>query len=779
MLLVPEYHFEINLKNSDGNTPLHLAAIVGNSIVVKWLSCELLNRNPSVLPKTLLAPVNNFRLTPAHLAVSKRNLAALEMFFKLGAPLTADIKDITGDTIGHTAAYVGSTNCLKFLAQNNLFIEIGNNQGNTPLHITVSNDYLEATQFLVESKPELVNWDAKNVAGNTPIHLCAYHGREKVFNYLAKKGFDLTTPNESGDTPLHIAACTNHVAIIKILDEYDVAFDTRNHDGHTAADLANIEGINEAFRCINDCIARREEKKNQQQGTVTKQSLLKPDENFMKFFMTPPSSKQIEARGNLAHSAVPSPCNFIPNGTQTPGLARIHGSWILYNASLFVPPNSDTMTNAPKEGQLNENFFSAQQKAVQAAIEGVSLPIYSGRMYCKATRYVHAAMYQRKILSKATQDPSVNKHHGYTPETIVGHFHSAQSILSKLSLYAPSVQYRRMIVILNLAAEYASLNNIAKMRALDDEAMEIYSRFKNDSHHVLFQNDSLARAFNAISCVFETIGDVRNAYQRKLIALEGFGIVASGRDNVNVAALLSNVGLLLDILTSPVYRQQGLAALRNFIKQEDWDKHIATPMNDLSLAYKELGLKMLMRLSKKEDWDERIATAMNNLAIAYKDIGKNYLSLDYHRQVLELREKIYKGKNHERLAASFNNLGVALDANNQRDEGIKHLRRALQMNLELHPQGHRDTVISYSNLAATLLNVPGLLDEATELLEKAVIMNRNTPASDEHVAGLYNNLGCAYEQSGNIPLADEYKKMAQDIREKASNNELASSPAYY
>lgn len=281
-------NFEIDTKNTDGNTPLHLAAREGYVTCMKILADELIKRNPppqqpsspdeSSLThcQNLLSPQNSDQSTPAHLAAFNGRINILMELHAKGAPFTKNIVNMYGDTIGHVATYNGHTAVIKFLVDKKLFFDIGNKAGNTPLHLSVSNGRLETTQFLVETAQSFdvtegkrVNWEVQNHDGNAPIHLCAYYGEAEVFKYLAKKGFNLDIPNKFSDYPVHMATLNNHASIIKILDEYNVPLERRNEDNYTAEKLAQHHKYHEAEKCLIDCIQRRKKINSKQKNVLT------------------------------------------------------------------------------------------------------------------------------------------------------------------------------------------------------------------------------------------------------------------------------------------------------------------------------------------------------------------------------------------------------------------------------------------------------------------------------------------------------------------------------
>ncbi|MGL9725188.1 MAG: ankyrin repeat domain-containing protein [Wolbachia sp.] len=78
------------------------------------------------------------------------------------------------------------------------------NIGRNPLSVAVSNDHKEIVELLLSV--EGVNVNISNHFGNTPLHIAAIKGNEKMAKLLLEKRANANVKNHSGDTPLHAAA---------------------------------------------------------------------------------------------------------------------------------------------------------------------------------------------------------------------------------------------------------------------------------------------------------------------------------------------------------------------------------------------------------------------------------------------------------------------------------------------------------------------------------------------------------------------------------------------
>lgn len=94
------------------------------------------------------------------------------------------------------------------------------------------------------------NLDAKDIIGNTALHLAVKEDQGEIVNYLLNKGADLTTQNYYGNTPLHDAVIHSKASkeMIEILILHGSKIVTKNKQGTTllqsAETLINPEKLN-------------------------------------------------------------------------------------------------------------------------------------------------------------------------------------------------------------------------------------------------------------------------------------------------------------------------------------------------------------------------------------------------------------------------------------------------------------------------------------------------------------------------------------------------------
>lgn len=134
--------FEIvNCTNSDGFTPLHLAASEGHAPMI-----EILIKFQAQID----ARTNNFR-TPLHIACLRGNLSVIQALVQHKADINA--KDIDGNTPCHFCSEYGHRYCLKFLLTKNPYLFANNNENKSAIDVAISGDILtEFQDFITQSK---------------------------------------------------------------------------------------------------------------------------------------------------------------------------------------------------------------------------------------------------------------------------------------------------------------------------------------------------------------------------------------------------------------------------------------------------------------------------------------------------------------------------------------------------------------------------------------------------------------------------------------------------
>jgi ankyrin repeat protein len=101
------HHADVNIRNHNGCTPLHIAAAQGNGEIVGWL---------------------------------------------LGSGANVYAKDKRGRVPLHLAVESGSMPCVQYIVLYNANVNAQDNQGYTPLHYATSMHHLDIIKYLAENK---------------------------------------------------------------------------------------------------------------------------------------------------------------------------------------------------------------------------------------------------------------------------------------------------------------------------------------------------------------------------------------------------------------------------------------------------------------------------------------------------------------------------------------------------------------------------------------------------------------------------------------------------
>jgi hypothetical protein len=92
-----------------------------------------------------------------------------------------------------------------------------NLNGDTGLHLAAANGHVEVVQQLLGKGAEL---EAKTNFGWTALHRAASAGHEKVVKLLLEKGADIEAKTNYGWTALHCAASAGHEKVVKLLSDH-------------------------------------------------------------------------------------------------------------------------------------------------------------------------------------------------------------------------------------------------------------------------------------------------------------------------------------------------------------------------------------------------------------------------------------------------------------------------------------------------------------------------------------------------------------------------------
>ncbi|XP_023316500.1 ankyrin-1-like isoform X1 [Trichogramma pretiosum] len=244
---------DINAQNEFGQTPLHLALANGHMRL-----SELMLRNGSD-PNS----ANRWGSTPLHtICMTKNDDEELaRMLFELSDgkyhPVKIDTRNHKGQTPLHLALLNENQRITELLLRAGADPNIVNEDRTHPLHIICKTFwYVDMIELFFKISKEanqsrVVEVDARDMFGNTPLHLALRNWVSRDAASLLKRGANPNLTNTEGSTPLHMI-CENpkiQTSFVKTFFEINdannqtVQVDAKDNRGNTPLHLA-IRGDN-------------------------------------------------------------------------------------------------------------------------------------------------------------------------------------------------------------------------------------------------------------------------------------------------------------------------------------------------------------------------------------------------------------------------------------------------------------------------------------------------------------------------------------------------------
>lgn len=238
----------INEIDDKGNTALHLAQTSNSTLRVNEIVSMLLKSGSDVNLK------NKEGKTVLHLACDKCSVKIVKMLINSKSEInTIDNK---GNTPLHYAAKSASDK-IEILLEHGANPKIRNNYGNTPILLAAScftifyfplkDPYEEDTMdtnaykkvdMLIAHGSDL---NEKDNNGNTLLHLASLNTNVKLIKRLIKDGLDVNAVNNEGNTALHISLQNSKERNIICLLENGADTTIKNNDGLTIFDITTSE----------------------------------------------------------------------------------------------------------------------------------------------------------------------------------------------------------------------------------------------------------------------------------------------------------------------------------------------------------------------------------------------------------------------------------------------------------------------------------------------------------------------------------------------------------
>ncbi|KAF4341128.1 hypothetical protein FBEOM_4998 [Fusarium beomiforme] len=253
----------VDLTDSDGSTPLILAAVRGHcrsvqallkagakvNAVDPWNQTALFTAvdvGAVDVVRTLLehGADPNISSTSGHsplvLAVAKNSSEMVQILIEFSADLNTLTSD--GKPLPFLASWLGSTDALEVLIQHIDVDKVWRNE--RLIHMACFSGWKGVVEKLIEKHANL-NDPPKDLPKASPVALAVESGHNDILRMLLAAGAAVECPVKGMSTPLHIAVATHNLLGCKLLLDAGSQVNAEHTDGSTAlsiaADLNDVE----------------------------------------------------------------------------------------------------------------------------------------------------------------------------------------------------------------------------------------------------------------------------------------------------------------------------------------------------------------------------------------------------------------------------------------------------------------------------------------------------------------------------------------------------------
>jgi ankyrin repeat protein len=201
----PIYHSQINAMDSLGQTPLGLAASLGDHRAVETLLLAGADVNPPLQSAASLHPLRS--------AIKSQRSRCVELLLMASAnPFSLDGRRAT---LLHTAAAgCDSLSLIRPLLSRGIPLDSRNTHDCTPLSFTPLNDNYKVARFFLSQGANINNVDKD---GDTPLTEAIRLNAHNCLRLFLDEGANMRTRNHRGWTVLHFAAAYSDIESIQIL----------------------------------------------------------------------------------------------------------------------------------------------------------------------------------------------------------------------------------------------------------------------------------------------------------------------------------------------------------------------------------------------------------------------------------------------------------------------------------------------------------------------------------------------------------------------------------
>jgi ankyrin repeat protein/Tol biopolymer transport system component len=256
----------INIKDNNGSTPLHSAAITGFVPVTEYLlsmgadinlqenrgytplhyACHYNVENVAVLLIEKGARVDikeNRGLTPIFLAARAGNLKVVKLLAEKGSDVNASIPGVWVTPLSW-AAENGYREVVDWLLDNGAHADVKNNM---LIRFSVTRGLSKLFNTLLSNG---ANFDLRNSNGGNIIHLAAEGGSVDIIKALIQDESEINKPDRYGWTPLHYAAYNDRKDAVSFLIDNGASTNASDYSGETPYTISIGRGNQEIIKLL-------------------------------------------------------------------------------------------------------------------------------------------------------------------------------------------------------------------------------------------------------------------------------------------------------------------------------------------------------------------------------------------------------------------------------------------------------------------------------------------------------------------------------------------------
>jgi len=351
------------------------------------------------------------------------------------------------------------------------------------------------------------------------------------------------------------------------------------------------------------------------------------------------------------------------------------------------------------------------------------------------------------------------------------------------------------------------------------DVLKIYQQHSDLSEILLANNN------NSIGVIYTHKRDYQKALHYLFRAMKLYEKALSTIDHPIMATNYNSIGLVFYYLKD---NQQALEfCLKSLNIREQilpqTHPHIADSCNNVGLIYHHLSdyekaLNLFQRAldiyEKNFGQKIRIPICWNNIGLLYLDQHKSDEAIEFYSKALHFYSNHEeKDKYEDEIEFTLNNLGVAYEIKCEFDQALEYYQRALNLqtkNLEKYvrlankigtiyqKKGEFKQALTYyknaleksdtspADLVASVLMSMGIIyhrehqyDSALDFYKRVLKIRKGLPAGSLiDLAWIYNNIGCLYDDLGDMDRALRYQEKAYSIRQQhlpSTHPDLATS----